>query len=101
MALLVIASLYHRCTRSGSWSERRLESTAFHEVVCAGPGHRWPYVLLPICKLGEWVPQTRGGAPRLGLVTLEQMLSALTFAVENPVQGRRILGVAEIRTAVA
>ena len=70
-------------------------------MVCAGPGRRWPYVLLPIYKLGEWVPQTRGGAQRMGLVTLEQMLSALTFAVENPVQGRRILGVPEIRTAIS
>lgn len=43
------------------------------------------------------LPATREGAWRLGLVTLEQMLNALTFAVENPVQGRRILRVPEIR----
>ena len=43
----------------------------------------------------------REGAQRLGLVTLEQMLNALTFAGENPVQGRRFLGVLEIRTAIA
>lgn len=36
-----------------------------------------------------------------GFVTLEQMLNALTFAVENPIQRRRILGVPEIRTAIA
>jgi uncharacterized protein YbjT (DUF2867 family) len=33
----------------------------------------------------------------LGLVTLEQMLEALTAAVESPCQGQRILGVPEIR----
>jgi hypothetical protein len=43
----------------------------------------------------------REGAQRLGLVTLEQMLNALTFTVGNPVQGRRILGVPEIRVEIA
>jgi uncharacterized protein YbjT (DUF2867 family) len=86
--------------------ESALESTGLNATILRpwyvlGPGHRWPYVLLPIYKVAERVPQTRGGAQRLGLVTLEQMLNALTFAVENPVQGRRILGVAEIRTAIA
>jgi uncharacterized protein YbjT (DUF2867 family) len=77
--------------------ESALESTGLSATILRpwyvlGPGHRWPYVLLPIHKVAERVPQTRGGAQRLGLVTLEQMLSALTFAVEEPVQGRRILG---------
>src|SRR5215472_340427 len=35
MALLVIASLYHRYMTSGSWRARRLESTAFDEGRCA------------------------------------------------------------------
>jgi hypothetical protein len=39
-------------------------------------------------------------ARRLGLVTLEQLLSALTFAVENPVEGKRILEVSEIRNTI-
>jgi uncharacterized protein YbjT (DUF2867 family) len=86
--------------------ESALESTGLNATILRpwyvlGPGHRWPYVLLPIYKVAERVPQTRGGAQRLGLVTLEQMLSALTFAVENPVQGRRILEVPEIRMAIA
>jgi hypothetical protein len=46
------------------------------------------------------MPQTREGARRLGLVTLEQMLRALTFAVENPVEGKRVMGVPEIRAAI-
>ena len=86
--------------------EAALESAGLHATILRpwyvlGPGHRWPYLLVPIYKLAEWIPQTRDGARRLGLVTLEQMLNALTFAVENPVQGRRIFGVPEIRTAVA
>lgn len=65
-----------------------------------GPGHRWPYLLLPIYKVAELMPQTREGARRLGLVTLEQMLRALTFAVENPVEGKRVMEVPEIRAAI-
>jgi uncharacterized protein YbjT (DUF2867 family) len=78
-----------------------LNATILRPWYVLGPGHRWPYLLLPIYKVAEWVPQTRDGAQRLGVVTLEQMLSALTFAVENPVQGIRFLGVPEIRATTA
>jgi hypothetical protein len=37
---------------------------------------------------------------RLGLVTQEQMLTALVAAVETPVSGLRIIGVREIASAV-
>lgn len=85
--------------------EAAIESAGLHATILRpwyvlGPGHRWPYLLLPIYKLAELLPPTRYGARRLGLVTLEQMLNALTFAVENPVEGRRVMGVPEIRTAI-
>jgi uncharacterized protein YbjT (DUF2867 family) len=64
-----------------------------------GPGHRWPYCLLPIYKLLELLPNTREGARRLGLVTREQMVHAIMYAVENPAQGVRIVEVPEIRSA--
>jgi len=78
-----------------------LHATILRPWYVLGPGHRWPYVLLPVYKIAEFIPNTRDGARRLGLVTLEQMLRALTFSVENPVQGKRILEVPEIRTAMA
>ena len=62
-----------------------------------GPGHRWPYFLIPFYKLMELLPSTRAGATRLGLVTLDQMSQALLHAVENPAQGVRIVEVPEIR----
>jgi uncharacterized protein YbjT (DUF2867 family) len=77
-----------------------LNATILRPWYVLGPGHRWPYLLLPIYKVAELVPQTRDGARRLGLVTLEQMLRALTFAVENPVQGTRVMEVPEIRSAI-
>jgi hypothetical protein len=45
----------------------------------------------------EALPPTRESARRLGLVTLEQMVRALSAAVENPPQGVRVVGVPEIR----
>lgn len=76
-----------------------LNATVLRPWYVLGPGHRWPYLLLPLYKLAEWVPSTRDGARRLGLVTLEQMLNALTCAVESPVTGVRVVGVPEIRNA--
>jgi len=74
-----------------------LNATILRPWYVLGPGHRWPYLLVPMYKLAELLPQTRDGARRLGLVTLDQMTDALTVAVENPVQGRRIVAVPEIR----
>jgi uncharacterized protein YbjT (DUF2867 family) len=62
-----------------------------------GPGHRWPVVLAPFYWLCERIPATRPGARRLGLVTLEQMLNALVWAVEHPPQNVRVMDVAAIR----
>jgi uncharacterized protein YbjT (DUF2867 family) len=62
-----------------------------------GPGHWWPYPLLPVFKLFEWIPLTRDTATRLGLITLAQMIAALEWAVENPADGTRIIDVPMIR----
>jgi nucleoside-diphosphate-sugar epimerase len=62
-----------------------------------GPGHRWPYVLLPMYWLCERIPSTRDGARRLGLVTLAQMTQTLVSAVENPSIGARFIEVPQIR----
>lgn len=76
-----------------------LNATILRPWYVLGPGHWWPYLLLPMYKLAELLPATREGARRLGLVTLEQMTNALTVAVENPVQGIRVATVPEIRLA--
>jgi uncharacterized protein YbjT (DUF2867 family) len=78
-----------------------LNATILRPWYVLGPGHRWPYLLLPMYKLAELLPQTRDGARRLGLVTLEQMVSALTYAVENPPEGRCVFSVREIRSLCA
>jgi uncharacterized protein YbjT (DUF2867 family) len=78
-----------------------LNATILRPWYVLGPGHRWPYLLLPMYKLAELLPPTREGALRLGLVTLEQMVTALLAAVENPAHGIRVVSVPEIRSAKA
>jgi uncharacterized protein YbjT (DUF2867 family) len=74
-----------------------LNATILRPWYVLGPGHRWPYALLPAYWLLERLPSTRDGARRLGLVTLEQMLRALAGAVGDPCTGVRVLDVPEIR----
>src|ERR1041384_1703240 len=77
--------------------ESGLNATILRPWYVLGPGHRWPYLLLPMYWLMERIPSTRESALRLGLVRLPQMLKALAFAVENPAQGIRTVDVPAIR----
>jgi uncharacterized protein YbjT (DUF2867 family) len=77
--------------------ESGLNATILRPWYVLGPGHRWPYALIPAYWLLGRIPSTREGAQRLALVTLEQMLQALTVAVESPCHGMRVMGVPEIR----
>ena len=76
-----------------------LNATILRPWYVLGPGHRWPYLLVPLYWLFERLPGTRESARRLGLVSIDQMVRALTGAVEHPCQGIRILGVPDIRQA--
>ena len=62
-----------------------------------GPGHWWPYPMLPFYWLAERLPAFKESASRLGFVTIQQMVETLVWSVENPADGVRILGVPEIR----
>lgn len=77
-----------------------LPATVLRPWYVLGPGHRWPYVLLPAYWILERLPATRDSARRLGLVTRAQMVRALTAAVETPVTETRIVTVEDIRRAV-
>jgi uncharacterized protein YbjT (DUF2867 family) len=79
-------------------TESGLNATILRPWYVLGPGHRWPYFLIPFYKIAELWPSTRASARRLGLVTLPQMVNALARSVDNPPEGIRILEVPEIRT---
>jgi len=66
-----------------------------------GPGHYWPYALVPLYALARMFPPTREQAVRLGLVTLGQMVASLVAAVETPPgRGGRIVDVPAIARAL-
>ena len=74
-----------------------LNATFLRPWYVLGPGHWWPYAVLPVFWICQLVPATREGARRLRPVTLRQMISALVWAVENPASGVRIVDVPQIR----
>ncbi len=74
-----------------------LDLTIVRPWYVLGPGHRWPYFLMPAYWLMERIPATREGARPLGLVTLAQMTRTLVHAVESPAFGSRVIEVPEIR----
>lgn len=76
---------------------RNLDATCLRPWYVLGPGHRWPYLFIPVYALLRRIPTTRAAAERLGLVTLPQMVRALVRAVEEPARGVRVVEVPEIK----
>jgi uncharacterized protein YbjT (DUF2867 family) len=87
-------------TRSACEEKLRLSglnATILRPWYVLGPGHWWPYILVPFYWIAERLPPTREGARRLGLVTIQQMVAALAGAVDHPAEGVRVVEVPEIR----
>ncbi|MEK6299104.1 MAG: NAD(P)H-binding protein [Acidobacteriota bacterium] len=78
-----------------------LDATILRPWYVLGPGHRWPYALIPMYWLFERLPGTRETAQRLGLVTLEEMVAALVRSVEFPPSQIQVLEVPAIRSAAS
>jgi len=76
-----------------------LNATILRPWYVLGPGHYWPYLLVPGYWVARQIPSMREGAIRLGLVTLKQMLTALVSSVETPVTGIREMNVPDIKNA--
>jgi uncharacterized protein YbjT (DUF2867 family) len=62
-----------------------------------GPGHRWPYFLIPVYKVLGLFPSMRESTQRLGLITIEEMLRTLVHAVEYPASRFKVVEVPGIR----
>lgn len=77
--------------------ESGMHATFVRPWYVLGPGHLWPYAILPVYWILERLPKTKESAERLGLVTIDQMLSALVWSVENPPSGVQIVDVPRIR----
>jgi uncharacterized protein YbjT (DUF2867 family) len=75
-----------------------LPATVLRPWYVLGPGHWWPYALLPLYALADTMPRWREPARRLGLVTWREMRDALVWSVEHPpAAGVHVLDVPAIR----
>jgi uncharacterized protein YbjT (DUF2867 family) len=77
-----------------------LRRTILRPWYVLGPGHRWPYLIVPMYWLLERLPPTRDTARRLGLVTVSQIVRALVDAIEHPPDEARIVEVPEMKRPV-
>jgi uncharacterized protein YbjT (DUF2867 family) len=64
-----------------------------------GPGHRWPYLILPLYWLWSLNPKSRDTARRLYPVKLRNVVKAIADAVDSPPSGVRIVEAPEMRRA--
>jgi uncharacterized protein YbjT (DUF2867 family) len=95
-AMQAYIDVRQQCERA--LAESGLRNTILRPWYILGPGHWWPYALVPIYKFMEALPPTREIALRLGLVTHAQMTNALEWAVLNPpATPARVLNVPDIR----
>jgi uncharacterized protein YbjT (DUF2867 family) len=74
-----------------------LAATILRPWYVLGPGHRWPYALVPMYWLFDQIPGTRETSRRLGLVTLKEMVAALVRSIESTANGVQIVEVPSIR----
>lgn len=74
-----------------------MNATFIRPLYVLGPGHYWPYLILPFFWLFALVPSKREAAARLKPVTLAQTIRALVQAIENPPSGVRIIEAPEMR----
>jgi uncharacterized protein YbjT (DUF2867 family) len=100
-APMMQAYIAARAAAEAAFMAAGLTATFVRPWYVLGPGHRWPYLLLPFYAVAGWLPWTRESARRLGLVTLSQMTRALVDAIGNPPPPgqRRIVDVPAIRIA--
>lgn len=64
-----------------------------------GPGHRWPYAILPLYWMWMLSPKSRDTAQRLYPVKLRKVIAAIADAVEHPPDDVRIIEAPEMRRA--
>jgi uncharacterized protein YbjT (DUF2867 family) len=64
-----------------------------------GPGHWWPVLLMPLYALARLIPAIREQSRQQGLVTIQQMIRTLYYAIKHqPENGVAVYNVPEIKT---
>ena len=53
-----------------------------------GPGHWWPIILIPFYAIFSFIPAFKEKLQQQGLVTIQQMIDTLIFAIKNKPTGQ-------------
>ena len=77
-----------------------LRATFVRPWYVLGPGHRWPYAILPLYWLWMLSPKSRDTARRLYPVKLKQVVRTLADAVDAPPEEVRVVEAAEMNRRV-
>ena len=77
--------------------ESGIPATILRPWYVLGPGRWWPYAILPVYWILGRLPKTKKAAQRLGLITIDEMVNALLWSVENPPPEVQLLEVPQIR----
>lgn len=64
--------------------ESNVPATFIRPWYVLGPGHRWPYLILPLYWLAMLAPKSRDTARRLYPVPLRKVIQSLVDAIERP-----------------
>ena len=78
--------------------ESGMAATFIRPWYVLGPGHRWPYAILPLYWLWALFPKSRDTAGRLYPVKLGSVVGAIADAVGRPPAGVRIIEAPELRS---
>ena len=81
--------------------ESGLAATFIRPWYVLGPGHRWPYALLPLYWIWGAFPAHRETAARLYPVKLADTVRAIADAVDRGPQGVRIIEAPQIRATAS
>jgi uncharacterized protein YbjT (DUF2867 family) len=81
---------YQQCRAEGELFilDTHIPATFIRPWYVTGPGHYWPLVFTPLFKILEWLPPISKKAKALRLVSINQMLQTLLYAVENKPIGK-------------
>ena len=82
-------------------TESGIPSTFIRPWYVLGPGHYWPYAILPLYWLWGAFPKQRDTARRLYPVKLNDVVRAIVNAVENPPDGVRVVEAPAISASAA
>jgi uncharacterized protein YbjT (DUF2867 family) len=81
--------------------ESGMNATFVRPWYVLGPGHRWPYLILPLYWLWGLSPKSRDTARRLYPVKLRSVVRAIADAVDAPPRGVRVIEAPELRALPA